>query len=254
MISAGLDIGSRTLKLVLMQQNEIIHQEVHPNAFHADQARDVLSSHRYDVLTATGYGRHQLTSYPDTHIISEIKAFALGVHHLYPQCRTILDIGGQDTKVISLDTRGRLQKFIMNDKCAAGTGRFLEIMALAMNIPLADFGRVAQTAEGCEKINSMCAVFAESEVISLLSRGAHRAHVARGIHQSIVSRAASLLQKIGVTQEVVFVGGVARNDAMVELLQQQLGVPVHTPQHPQIIGALGGALHGYRTEAANALS
>lgn len=254
MISAGLDIGSRTLKLVLMQKNEIIHHEVHPNAFHADQAREVLQNHRYDVLTATGYGRHQLTSYPGTHVISEIKAFALGVHHLYPGCRTILDIGGQDTKVIRLDAAGRMQKFIMNDKCAAGTGRFLEIMALAMNIPLEDFGSVAQSVESSEKINSMCAVFAESEVISLLSRGASRADVARGIHQSIVSRAASLLQKVGVTQDVVFVGGVARNEAMVALLQKELGVPVHTPRNPQIIGALGGALHGYRKEVTDDLS
>jgi len=170
------------------------------------------------------------------------------VNHLLPECRTILDIGGQDTKVILLDKNGRMQKFVMNDKCAAGTGRFLEIMANALNYRIDDFGKSAELAISDEKINNMCTVFAESEVISLLSRGAKREEVARGIHRSIVTRSISLLQKTGIEGKIAFVGGVAFNPAMKHLLEEELGIPIIVPENPQIIGALGCAIHGIKVK------
>jgi len=245
MISIGIDIGSRTVKLIKLVDCKITGTKVRKNTFnHQEIVEELLQDEDYDVLTATGYGRHFFDDCDNCHIITEIKAFATGVFHLFPNCRTILDIGGQDTKAILLDSQGRMIKFIMNDKCAAGTGRFLEIMAVALNYEIEEFGKAAATAQKDEKINSMCTVFAESEVISLLSKGADRGDVARGIHQSIVKRSASLLQKIGIDGEVAFVGGVAFNLAMKQLLELELGYSVTVPENPQIIGALGCALYG----------
>lgn len=190
MINVGIDLGSRTAKIVVSEASKIIKTEVIKNTFnHAETTARLLSGIKYDHLTATGYGRHYFDEKENCTIISEIKAFSIGVRHFYPEARTILDIGGQDTKVISLDARGRMKKFVMNDKCAAGTGRFLEIMAHALNYEMAEFGLAALSADKSEKINNMCTVFAESEVISLLSKGASRQAVALGIHKSIASRA-----------------------------------------------------------------
>jgi len=240
MINVGLDIGSRTIKLVVVKDHEMIHQEVVKNSFDNEQiTANLLNGIPFDHLTATGYGRHLFDDMPNCSIISEIKAFALGVHNIFPHCHTILDIGGQDTKAISLDDQGRMNKFVMNDKCAAGTGRFLEIMANALNYSLSDFGKAAFLAEKAEKINNMCTVFAESEVISLLSKGADRDRVAKGIHESIVLRAVSQLQKVGLNDDIVFVGGVAYNPAVKKILAEQCGRPIFSPANPQIVGALG---------------
>jgi len=197
----------------------------------------------YDVITATGYGRHLFSQNYPCEVISEIKAFAAGAKHLFPSCRTILDIGGQDTKAISLAADGKLLKFEMNDKCAAGTGRFLEIMAMALGYSLSDFGSAACSAEKSEKINSICTVFAESEVISVVARGAARHEVALGIHQGIATRAISMLKRVSIQSDVAFVGGVAYNPCMKKLLQERLGKSVLIPDDPQIVGALGCALH-----------
>ncbi len=244
MIHVGLDIGSRTIKIVVFKDNEIFRQDVRKNSFNNEQiTEELLAGINYDHLTATGYGRHLFDNKPNCSIISEIKAFALGVHSRFPDCRTILDIGGQDTKAIALDARGRMKKFVMNDKCAAGTGRFLEIMANALNYSLEEFGEAAIETDKSEKINNMCTVFAESEVISLLSKGANRNQVAKGIHESIVLRAFSQLQKVGLENEIVFVGGVAYNPAVKKILHKLCGMQILTPGNPQIIGAMGCALH-----------
>lgn len=163
----------------------------------------------------------------------------MGIHQVFPEVRTILDIVGQDTKAISLDAAGNLLKFEMNDKCAAGAGRFLEIMAMALRFDLNEFGENALAAADSENVNSMCTVFAESEVISLLATGADRQKVARGIHQSVIRRAISLIKRVGIKGEVAFVGGVAHNIAMKRLLEDALDRKVFVPSNPQIIGALG---------------
>jgi predicted CoA-substrate-specific enzyme activase len=178
----------------------------------------------------------------DCPVISEITAFVLGAR-LYPEeCGSILDIGGQDTKAISLETGGRLCKFEMNDRCAAGTGRFLEVMATALGFTLEEFPKAALSATGAVKINSMCTVFAESEVVSLISRGAGRGEVALGIHRAIVSRSAGLLKRVAPAGKIFFAGGVALNRCVRILLEEETGRPVFVPPDPQMIGAIGAAL------------
>lgn len=244
MVSAGIDIGSRTVKIVLSKDGEMIYSSKLENSFDPiGECRKLLDGLSYDSITATGYGRYLFQEhYPEAGTVTEIKAFALGVHQIFPNAKYILDIGGQDTKVISLASDGSIRKFEMNDKCAAGTGRFLEVMSMALRSSLADFGALALSASRIEKINSMCTVFAESEVVSLLARGAVREDVARAICMSVVSRAKTLLGKIGASEEIVFVGGVAYNPAIGKFLSEATGCRVITPEDPQILGAFGASL------------
>lgn len=238
-------MGSRTVKLVIVEDGRVVCSRKQENSFDSlTVIRRLLDGAAYDAITATGYGRHLFTQHFSGQTISEIAAFARGTHHLFPACRAVLDIGGQDTKAIALDEQGRVRKFEMNDKCAAGTGRFLEIMAMALGYSLPEFGMAALTGEQGEKINSMCTVFAESEVISMISRGAKREQVALGIHQAVASRSVAMLQKIAAQDEVAFVGGVALNPAMQALIQATLNTSLRTPDDPQLVGALGAALHG----------
>jgi len=243
MATAGIDIGSRTIKVVVVDNGEIIAARKAENSFDTLKVtNELLQGLTFDHITSTGYGRNLFAERYQCTSISEIKAFALGAHALFPSCRTVLDIGGQDTKAISLDPKGRLQKFEMNDKCAAGTGRFIEIMAMALRFTLEEFGGKALLANDTVSISSMCTVFAESEVVSMLARGADRNMVARGIHQSIVNRSLSLLRRVSVEDEIIFAGGVAYNKCIVYMLEQQLQKTIHIPPDPQIIGALGAAL------------
>ena len=247
MISAGIDIGSRTIKLVLVQDGEMIHSAVTDNSFHPmETCTSLLADHPYDRICSTGYGRHLFADHYDAEVISEIKAFSSGIHHEFPEVRTILDIGGQDTKAISIDAQGRVRKFEMNDKCAAGTGRFLEMMAMVLRYSLDEFGQAALDAPASETINSMCAVFAESEIISMLSNGTERNRIARGIHQSVVKKSMSIIKRVGVESAIAFAGGAAKNQALKALMEEVYQQPVFVPQDPQIIGALGCALYGAR--------
>jgi len=243
MRSAGIDIGSRTVKLVIVENGEVTHRAFAENSFSPiEVCRGILDGQHYDRIMATGYGRHLFGDAFGAETISEIKAFALGVRRLCPSARTVLDIGGQDVKAISLDERGRMGKFEMNDKCAAGTGRFLEIMAMALGCSLAEFAELGASAANAETINSMCTVFAESEVVSSVARGAPRDEIARGIHEAVVRRTINMLKRVGINDDLVFVGGVAQNRFMGELLRSELQREVVVPEMPQLAGALGCAL------------
>jgi len=243
MIHAGIDIGSRTIKLVVMEDGIIKISKKTENTFNTiENCKELLQDIKYDSITATGYGRHLFNEYFGSNVISEIKAFTKGTNYLFPNSRTILDIGGQDTKAISMDAKGRIKKFEMNDKCAAGTGRFLEIMAMALRFSLQEFGDRALEASESEKINCMCTVFAESEVISQLARGADRKAVAKGIIQSVVNRSITQLKKVGISEDLVFVGGVAFNNGVVRLIEESLNTTLCIPEDPQIVGAIGAAL------------
>ena len=247
MRAAGLDIGSRTVKLAVIEGGRmILSRKALTSHDPLEAARRIIAGAGYDVIAATGYGRHLIKGNLECPVMSEIKAFAMGASALKPSCRTVLDIGGQDTKAITLTENGELSKFEMNDRCAAGTGRFLEIMANALGYTLEEFSGAALSAERAEKINSMCTVFAESEVISLTARGASRAEVALGIHRAIVSRSVALLRRISATGEVFFAGGVALNGCMQALIAEELERPVFVPPDPQIVGAYGAALHAAR--------
>jgi predicted CoA-substrate-specific enzyme activase len=252
MIGAGIDIGSRTVKLVAIEDGNVIASRKADNSFDPLQVgKQLLGDIKYDRLTATGYGRHIFRQHFECDVITEIKAFAIGARALFPDIQAILDIGGQDVKVSSLTKEGNVLKFEMNDKCAAGTGRFLEIMAGAMNYDLKDFGEAALASTEPSKISNMCTVFAESEVISLLNSGAKRQDVALGIHEAITKRILSMLGRLPPFENLVFAGGVARNKCIRSLLERSLGKPVLVPDEPQMVGALGASISSCRVGAAS---
>jgi len=203
--------------------------------------QSVLGDQKYDALVATGYGRYLAQSHLNCRIITEIKAYAIGAHFLFPDVRTILDIGGQDSKVIRVHG-GKVKEFEMNDKCAAGTGKFLEVMATTLGYTLDEFSTAAAEANEAVAINSMCTVFAESEVVSLISRGEERENIALGLHQSILNRILSLMGRTGFEDPLVFAGGVAKNGCMTMLLKKKLNMKILSPAEPQIVGAIGAAL------------
>jgi (R)-2-hydroxyacyl-CoA dehydratese activating ATPase len=249
MLAAGLDIGSRTIALVAwdgaqIAQAAVVDTGVDP----VGNARALLEGLACDRLVATGYGRHLAAERELAgEVISEIKAYALGAHHLYPDAGTVLDIGGQDSKAIQVGPGGRVLRFEMNDRCAAGTGRFLENMAHTLGLTVAGFGPHALQARGQPvHISSMCTVFAESEVVSLIARGEDSHRVALGLHQAIVDRVGGMVRRVGIRERFVFAGGVAYNRCLQGLFAEALGVAISVPEDPQIVGALGAALHAAR--------
>lgn len=244
----GVDLGSRTVKVAAVRDGVLVGHRIETSGFDpAEQSTRMVREFGSGTVVATGYGRHLAQKHFADRVITEIKAHALGARHLYPSCRTVVDVGGQDAKVILLDESGRVAKFQMNDKCAAGTGRFLEIMAATLGWTLEEFGRAAsQSCEGAP-INSMCTVFAESEVISLKNRGVPTADIARAVHLSVADRLVSMLDRLGWMAPVVFSGGVARNAFLVRELGQRLGSDVSAAAHPDLLGALGAALHAARS-------
>lgn len=240
----GIDLGSRTIKTVALKGGSMMQRSVVESGFEPHrQALQMLAKHPKARVVATGYGRHLMQQHAELDIITEIKAHALGARHLFPHCRTILDVGGQDCKVIQLSENGRIASFQMNDKCAAGTGRFLEMMAVSLGYRLQEFGDAATQADAVTPINSMCAVFAESEVVSLKNRGVPPGEIARSVHLAVASRLAAMVAKTGECRHLVFTGGVANNRTLVQMLEKALGVPLLVPEDPSITGALGAALH-----------
>lgn len=240
----GLDIGSRSVDAVWLEGGRPLDAAVADSGFDPQAAaRAFVERAEHDVIVATGYGRHAAREAFGCEVVTEIKAYALGAHALFPQVASVLDIGGQDTKVISLGEAGRVLDFEMNDKCAAGTGKFLEVMAKALGFELEAMASSALGADGAAiQISSMCTVFAESEVTGLVHRGADRAAVARGLHESIAKRTLGSLRRIGASGPLVFAGGVARNAAMVELISAGFDGEVLVPADAQTVGALGAAL------------
>lgn len=243
---AGIDIGSRAVKFVLTMDGRVVHQAVEDTG--SDPlavCRRLLDETTYDVVTGTGYGRHLFKEHwPSAEVISEIKAVGIGATALVAGCRTIVDIGGQDSKVIALDPAGKVQKFAMNDRCAAGTGQFLEMMATALAYTREEFAAAAKRAPRAEKLSIMCSVFAQSEVVSLIARGASREEIALGVHQSIASRTAALAGGVPIEAPVVFTGGCAHNECLVSLISRAMKHPLHVPESPQTAAALGCALFG----------
>lgn len=243
MRSAGIDIGSRTVKIVVLEGRTLVHHAICYNSHDPiEVARTLLAECSFDRLTATGYGRHLISKTVSCDVITEIRAAAQGASFLVPGARTVIDIGGQDIKVIALTDKGAVRKFEMNDKCAAGTGRFLEIMAAALSLSMSEFVIQAASAAQAVKVSSMCTVFAESEIVSQVARGASRDGLALGIHQSIAQRVAALLSRIPVEDHVVLCGGVARNPTLVRELGTTLGLTIIAPDLAQFVPAIGCAL------------
>ena len=250
MIVAGMDIGSITAETVILQDNQMLSSSIVPTGANsrlaaerslavALEAAKLTQKDLFRIVT-TGYGR---SSFPLAHkMITEITCHARGAFYICPETRTVIDIGGQDSKVIRLDAQGRNVDFQMNDKCAAGTGRFLEVMARALEVKLEDLGRLSRSAQRTIKISSMCTVFAESEVVSLIADNQPKEVIIRGLHDAIADRILGMVRRVGVEEKVTLTGGVAKNEGVVLALEERLGVKVFVPPEPQIIGALGAAL------------
>jgi predicted CoA-substrate-specific enzyme activase len=248
---AGVDVGSLSTEAMILDATDepvsyaIIQTgansiDAASESFEKVLARSGISRDQVKSIVATGYGRVSIP-FADKRV-TEISCHALGAYHLFPDTGTVIDIGGQDSKVIRIGDGGKVLDFTMNDKCAAGTGRFLEVMADKLQVSLDEMGTLSLKAGGEVSISSICTVFAESEVVSLVAQNHPKNEVIRGLHRAVVNRVWSMVKAMGVHGAVTMSGGVAKNSGVVGLLEEKLGQPIHVHTEPQIIGALGAAL------------
>jgi (R)-2-hydroxyacyl-CoA dehydratese activating ATPase len=261
MICAGIDAGSRATKVVLFDSDQgrvlasgIADQGVEQERLAGALLEQACGEARIErgaveAVVATGYGRNAVRFAHTT--ITEITCHARGVYHLAPETRTIIEIGGQDSKCISLETSGRVRDFGMNDRCAAGSGRFLEVVAARLGVDLAGLGELSRQSRQPASISSMCVVFAETEIIGLLAEGVSAPDIAAGVQNAIASRVAVLAGR-SIASPVCFTGGVALASGMVRALQAVLGegVEVRVSAMPRYTGALGAALLAGRRRQA----
>jgi predicted CoA-substrate-specific enzyme activase len=251
MICAGIDAGSRAIKIILInaENMQVIAKGLTDQGVEQDRLASALfkrvlkkngiNKKDVAVIVATGYGRNAV-SVADT-TITEITCHADGVHHLVPEAMTVIDIGGQDSKLLRLDTAGRVRDFAMNDRCAAGTGRFLEVVAERLGVELESLGGMAAKSRDPAAISSMCVVFAETEITGLLASGTASEDIVAGIQTSIAARIISMAGR-NVTPPIIFTGGVAMVSGMAEAMQAALGQTVTVSPDPQMTGALGAAI------------
>ncbi len=252
MIVGGCDVGSTTGKALIMSDGEVLGYSIIPCAIRPEttagmaleralEAARLPADEEMAYIVGTGYGRVRIPF--ATENVSEITCHGLGAFHLNPSDRTLIDIGGQDCKVIKISPKGKVIDFAMNDKCAAGTGRFFEAMARALEITLQDLAELSMQSSRPAQITSQCSVFAESEVITLLNEGADISDIAAGINEAIAARLSSMVRKVGLEEEVTVSGGCAKNRGLILALEKKLGVQVKgLGMDPQVIGALGAAL------------
>lgn len=252
MIVAGIDVGSTTTKAVVLTENGLISYSVQASGIDIPEIAEKvikdsldklnLSFQDIDKIVATGYGRISLPF--STKAITEITCNAAGVHHIFPHATLVVDIGGQDSKAIKMNDQGRVLQFAMNDKCAAGTGKFLEVAAQTLGISVDDMGEISQAAKNRIIISNTCTVFAQSEIVSLIARKTNKEDIAAALHESIVSRVLGLIVSVDPQPQadIVLTGGVAKNIAIAKLLERMLGRKVLVPENPQIVTALGAAI------------
>jgi predicted CoA-substrate-specific enzyme activase len=250
MITAGIDIGSITTKAAVMAEGKIRGTRVIFTGYNAEQAgmnvyEELLTELGIEKsgvgrVVSTGYGRNSVKFMDKA--MTEIICHGAGAHYLNPRARSVIDIGGQDSKAIVLDEKGKVKNFAMNDKCAAGTGRFLEVMARALEVDLDGFGALSLGASNPSRISSLCTVFAESEVISLISKGEKRENIIAGIHESIAARIAAMANRLRIAPLVVMTGGVAKNIGVVKALEKKIGMAVEVSEYAQVNGAIGAAI------------
>lgn len=253
MYTLGIDIGSTTSKCVILKDGaEIAATSIvaagtgtkgPEKALREILGKEGITCKSIACTVATGYGRKLFTQADKE--ISELSCHARGVHYVFPEVRTVIDIGGQDAKVLALNDQGRMSNFLMNDKCAAGTGRFLDVMAAILQLDIKDLENLAAQAREAVKISSTCTVFAESEVISQLAGGVKTSDLVAGICQSVASRVAAMAKRIGVRKEVCMSGGVARNGGVRAAMGRELGVDIRYSPLAQLMGALGAALYAW---------
>lgn len=249
--AAGVDVGSTQTKAIIINEaREIVSRALIDTGANVTLAAEKayaealhnggLREEEVEYVIGTGYGRYRVTF--GNSQVSEISCHARGAVQMFPATRTVLDMGGQDTKAIRLRSTGEVWDFCMNDKCAAGTGRFLQAAASALEIPLSELGPTALQAEKPVRISTTCTVFAESEVLSWMSKGKKIEDILWGVHLSIAARSIALLRRVGIEEQVTFTGGVSKNAAMIKALEQGLGLPLNVSEESHFMGALGAAL------------
>ncbi|UCH89193.1 MAG: CoA activase [Thermoplasmata archaeon] len=252
-MTAGIDLGSTYTKIAVVKDDELVGYGIGPTGAYPDKtAEKLLDKAMADAglkraelgyIVSTGYGRRIMSIANE--VISEISANAQGARWVGSEAgvvHTIVDIGGQDTKVISLDDDLQIRNFKMNDKCAAGTGRFLEVMAKTLKIELSDLGDVSLKSKKYIEIDSTCVVFAKSEINSLIAKGHHKTDIVAAIHRSVAQRLALMVRAVGLEEVVFFDGGPARNVGMRKALEDELNVKLYVPKNPQIVTSIGAAI------------
>lgn len=250
MYFAGVDIGSTMTKVVIIDKNNALCSAVKgpTGPEHRRLANEVMREaleqaelllDDMSFIVATGYGRFNVP-FADRQI-TELSCHARGISSLFPSVRTAIDIGGQDVKCMRI-ANGRLMDFVMNDKCAAGTGRFLEVTATTLGIKLEEMGEISLKATKSVQMSNLCTIFAQQEVVTLLSRGEKLANIVAGLHSALASRVAALAQRLGVVPDLVLTGGGAKNTGMVGAMKEALGCEVLVPEEPLLTGALGAAI------------
>lgn len=252
--AAGVDVGSTQTKAVIInEQEEIIGRALNDTGANVIQAAETafaaalldadLHEDEVEYVVGTGYGRYKVTF--GKRQVTEISCHGRGAVHMFPHTRTVIDMGGQDTKAIRVTPTGEIDDFCMNDKCAAGTGRFLGAASAALDIPLSDLGYMALKSDRAVKISTTCTVFAESEILSWLGKGRSVEDILLGVHRSIASRSIGLLRRVGVEPSVTFTGGVAKNVGMIQMLEDGLGLKINHSPDSHYMGALGAALFAF---------
>jgi len=252
MITIGIDVGSCSTKCVILDEDKNIlagnileigrssAKKIGERSLEMALADARLKREDIQYIIATGYGRIN-ASFADRQV-TEITCHAMGAHHFFPDTRIVIDIGGQDSKVIHLNQDGEVLDFAMNDKCAAGTGRFLEVMAQVLEVDIDELGELSLHSQKKIEMSNMCTVFVESEVVSLIAEGHTREDIAAGIHYAIVERVLGLAHRIGIREAITLTGGVNKNIGIIHAIKQRLGLSLNIPDEPQIMGALGAAL------------
>ncbi|MDR1834315.1 MAG: acyl-CoA dehydratase activase [Fusobacteriaceae bacterium] len=250
----GIDVGSTASKCVILKNGAELTAKslIDVGAGTSGPARAIagvmeasgLRPEDIAYTLATGYGRNSIEGVADQ--LSELSCHAKGAYFLFPEVKTVIDIGGQDAKVLKIASGGLLNNFVMNDKCAAGTGRFLDVMARVLEVRIEDLERLSAESTNVVNISSTCTVFAESEVISQLARATDKRDIIRGIHRSVAGRVGGLAKRIGIEDQVVMTGGVAQNHGVVAAMEQEIGHKVYTSPLAQYNGALGAALFAFQ--------
>lgn len=253
MISAGIDVGAKTVKVIIVKENEIISKSKVKTGFDQvkaiNQALDTALNNsntkkdQLDRIYSTGVGGKVVEIALES--IPEVRAAASGAIHLYPNVRTVIDVGAEEGRATKCSSEGKVVDFVINEKCSAGSGVFVEAMARALEVELKDMGPMSIKASKTVPMNAQCSVFAESEVVSLIHSGNSKEDICRAIHDAIASRIASMVRRIGVEDEVALIGGMAKNVGFVDSLKRTLNLnDLIIPENPEYIGALGAALTG----------
>lgn len=250
MITTGIDVGAKNVKVVIQEDGKILGKSLVvagldakaaiKKAFEAALKDANLSRDKVEKVFATGAGRKEVEDSDDSY--TEVGADAAGVSFLYPEARTVIDVGAEEGRAIRVDERGKVVDFAINERCAAGAGAFTEAMARALEVPLEELGPLSLTSTKAVPMNAQCAVFAESEVVSLIHAKTEKQDIARAVHDAMASRITSMTRRVGVEPEVALIGGVAKNPGFLDSLQRDLELEVLVPEHPEYVSALGAAL------------